>query len=46
MSPPRSGPPAANPEGVLSNLPAWIKSAKHRDEVVRAIHRLRAAAYA
>jgi hypothetical protein len=29
---------------ILAKLPAWLKSAKHRDEVLRAIRRLRATA--
>lgn len=29
---------------VLAKLPAWLKSAKHRDEVLRAVRRLRATA--
>ena len=33
--------PNAN-RSMASRLPRWIKSAKHRDEVMRAIRRLRA----
>ncbi|MGI5505271.1 TFIIB-type zinc ribbon-containing protein [Lentzea sp. CA-135723] len=28
---------------VLAKLPAWLKAAKHRDEVLRGLHRLRSA---
>ncbi|GLY54020.1 hypothetical protein Lesp01_76760 [Lentzea sp. NBRC 102530] len=29
---------------ILAKLPAWLKSAKHRDEVLRTIRRLRSTA--
>jgi hypothetical protein len=29
---------------MVERLPAWIKDAKHRDDVISAIHRLRAKA--
>ncbi|MFD4671715.1 hypothetical protein ACFWNN_18410 [Lentzea sp. NPDC058450] len=40
----REDPPASSVRRmtVLAKLPAWLKSAKHRDEVLRGLRRLRA----
>lgn len=32
----------SDPDSMLAKLPAWLKAAKHRDEVLRTINRLRA----
>jgi hypothetical protein len=42
----REDPPTSSPRRmtVLAKLPAWLKSAGHRDEVKRALRRLRATA--